>query len=119
MLEMPGAPRFRTITAALKEGADHRLTLSSTLGEPVPTGMKVHFLTAVRSAVDRIEIRHASGGERGDRAGGGGVTMRSNNQRQFAGKLRNPTGYPRATSAAVAERRRSRPLVLAPAFSVK
>ncbi len=58
MLEMPGALRFRTITAALKEGADHRLTLSSTPGEPVPLATKVHFLTAVRSAADRIEIRH-------------------------------------------------------------
>jgi hypothetical protein len=58
MLEMPGALRFRTITAALKEGAGHRLTLSSPPGEPVPIGTKVHFLTGVRSATDRIEIRH-------------------------------------------------------------
>lgn len=58
MLEMPGTLRFRTITAAIAEGADHRLTLSSNLGEPIPLTTKVHFLTAVRSAADRIEIRH-------------------------------------------------------------
>lgn len=57
MLEMPGALRFRTITAAIAEGADHRLTLSSNLGEPVPLATKVHFLTAVRSDADRVEIQ--------------------------------------------------------------
>ena len=36
MLEMPGALRFRTITDAIEEGADHRLTLSSNLGERCP-----------------------------------------------------------------------------------
>ncbi|MGY6535290.1 MAG: hypothetical protein ACXIVG_08100 [Pararhodobacter sp.] len=60
MLEMPGALRFRTITAAIDEGADHRLTLSSNLGEPVPLGTKVHFLTAVRADADRVEIRHGA-----------------------------------------------------------
>ena len=58
MLELPGVLRFRTITAAIAEGADHRLTLSSNLGEPVPNSTKVHFLTAVRSDTDRVEIRH-------------------------------------------------------------
>ena len=58
MLEMPGALRFRTITAASEDGADHRLTLSSDLGEPVPQGTKVHFLTTVRADTDRVEIRH-------------------------------------------------------------
>ncbi|MFN3953338.1 MAG: hypothetical protein ACK4LQ_02725 [Pararhodobacter sp.] len=57
MFEMPGALRFRTITAAIEDGFDHRLTISSNLGEAVPVGTKVHFLTAVRSDTDRIEIR--------------------------------------------------------------
>ncbi|KNX40155.1 hypothetical protein ROTO_33140 [Roseovarius tolerans] len=60
MLEMPGALRFRTITAAIVEGADHRLTLSSNLGEPVPLTTKVHFLTAMRSDADRVEIQHGA-----------------------------------------------------------
>ncbi|MCC6001655.1 MAG: hypothetical protein JJU19_12455 [Pararhodobacter sp.] len=60
MLEMPGTLRFRSITAAIDEGVDHRLTLSSNLGEPVPLGTKVHFLTAVRSDADRVEIRHGA-----------------------------------------------------------
>jgi hypothetical protein len=60
MLEMPGALRFRTITAAIADGPDHRLTLSSNLGEPVPPGTKVHFLTAVRSDADRVEIQHGA-----------------------------------------------------------
>jgi hypothetical protein len=58
LLEMPGALRFRTITDAVEDGADHRLTLSSNLGEPVPLETKVHFLTAVRADADRVEIRH-------------------------------------------------------------
>ena len=58
MLEMPGALRFRTITAAIEDGLDHRLTISSNLGEPVPLGTKVHFLTAVRSDADRVEVQH-------------------------------------------------------------
>ena len=57
---MPGGPRFRTITAAVAEGADHRLTISSNLGEPVPLGTKVHFLTLVRSDADRVEIQHGA-----------------------------------------------------------
>jgi hypothetical protein len=60
LLEMPGSPRFRTITAAVAEGASHRLTISSNLGEPVPAGTKVHFLTLVRSDSDRIEIQHGT-----------------------------------------------------------
>jgi len=60
MLEMPGALRFRSITGAIAEGADHRLTLSSNLGEPVPLGTNVHFLTAVRSDADRVEIQHGA-----------------------------------------------------------
>ena len=58
MIEMPGALRFRTITAAVEDGLDHRLTLSSSLGEPVAMGTKVHFLTAVRADADRVEIKH-------------------------------------------------------------
>jgi hypothetical protein len=60
MLEMPGALRFRTITAAIAEGANHRLTISSDLGEPVPLTTKVHFLTAVRADADRVEIQHGA-----------------------------------------------------------
>lgn len=60
MLEMPGGLRFRTITAAVAEGADHRLTLSSSLGEPVSLTTRVHFLVLVRSDADRIEIRHGA-----------------------------------------------------------
>ena len=60
MFEMPGALRFRTITAAIEDGLDHRLTLSSNLGEPVPLATKVHFLTPVRSDADRVEIQHGA-----------------------------------------------------------
>lgn len=60
LLEMPSGFRFRTINAAVADGADHRLTLSSSLGEPVAIGTKVHFLTLVRSDADRIEIRHGT-----------------------------------------------------------
>jgi hypothetical protein len=60
LLEMPSGFRFRTINAAVAEGADHRLTLSSSLGEPVAIGTKVHFLTLVRSDADRIEIRNGT-----------------------------------------------------------
>ncbi|WP_323033204.1 hypothetical protein [Paracoccus sp. (in: a-proteobacteria)] len=60
MLEMPGALRFRTITAAVQDGSDHRLTISSNLGEAVSLTTKVHFLTAVRSDADRIEIQHGA-----------------------------------------------------------
>lgn len=60
LLEMPGGLRFRTITAAVAEGADHRLTLSSNLGEPVAATTRVHFLTLVRSDADRVEIQHGA-----------------------------------------------------------
>lgn len=60
VLEMPSALRYRTITAAIEDGADHRLTLSSNLGEVVPLGTKLHFLTCVRSDADRIEIQHGA-----------------------------------------------------------
>ena len=60
LLEMQGGPRFRTITAAVADGANHRLTISSNLGEPVPVGTKVHFLTLVRSDADRVEIQHGA-----------------------------------------------------------
>lgn len=62
LLEMPSGFRFRTINAAVVEGSDHRLTLSSSLGEPVAISTKVHFLTLVRSDADRIEIRHGAVG---------------------------------------------------------
>jgi hypothetical protein len=60
IVEMPGALRFRTITAANEDGLDHRLTVSSNLSEPVPIGTKVHFLTAVRADADRVEIQHGA-----------------------------------------------------------
>jgi hypothetical protein len=60
LLELPGALRLRTIIAAIADGEDHRLTLSSNLGEPVPLGTKVHFLTPVRADADRIEITHGA-----------------------------------------------------------
>jgi len=60
MFEIPGALRFRSITAAIADGLDHRLTISSNLGEPVPIGTKVHFLTCVRADADRIEITHSA-----------------------------------------------------------
>lgn len=60
LLEMPGALRFRSITAAVEDGADHRLTLSSNLGEAVPLGTKVLFLSLVRSDADRVEIQHGA-----------------------------------------------------------
>ena len=60
MLEMPSALRFRSITGAIEDGFDHRLTLSSNLGEPVPLGTKVHFLTAVRADADRVEVQHGA-----------------------------------------------------------
>ena len=58
MLEMPGTLRFRSVTAAIEDGFNHRLTISSNLGEPVLLTTKVHFLTAVRSDADRVEIQH-------------------------------------------------------------
>ena len=58
LLEMPSTLRFRTITAVIAEGADHRLALSSNLGEPVPITTKVHFLAAMRADADRVEIQH-------------------------------------------------------------
>jgi len=60
MLEMPGALRFRTIVAAIEDGLDHRLTVSSNLGEPVPLGTRVHFLTLARADADRVEIKHGA-----------------------------------------------------------
>ncbi|WP_050528394.1 hypothetical protein [Pseudorhodobacter aquimaris] len=60
LLEILGALRFRTITAAIPDGIDHRLTISSSLGEPIPLGTKVHFMTMVRSDADRVEIRHGA-----------------------------------------------------------
>jgi len=60
MLEMPGVLRFRSITAATPDGPDHRLTLSSNLGEPVPLATKVHFLTPMRADTDRVEIQHGA-----------------------------------------------------------
>lgn len=54
------ALRFRSITAAIAEGADHRLLLSSTLGEPVPLMTKMHSLIAMRSDAERVQIQHGA-----------------------------------------------------------
>lgn len=47
-----------SITKATASGADHRLTLSSSLGQAVPKTTKAHFLSRVRADADRVEIRH-------------------------------------------------------------
>jgi len=60
LVEMPGALRCRTVTAAIADDTDHRLTISSDLGEPVPITARVHFLTLVRSDADRVEIQHGA-----------------------------------------------------------
>ena len=60
LVELPGALRCRTIVDAVAEGIDHRLTLSSNLGETVPMGTKGHFLTLVRADADRVEIQHGA-----------------------------------------------------------
>jgi hypothetical protein len=60
MFEMPSALRFRSITAAIADGLDHRLTISSNLGEPVSIGTKVHFLACARADADRVEITHSA-----------------------------------------------------------
>jgi len=42
------------------EQGDHRLTLSSNLGEPVAPGTKGHFLTVARADADRVEVHHGA-----------------------------------------------------------
>ncbi len=58
MIETSAGLRFRKINSAVMDGANHRLTLSSSLGVPLPIGAKVHFLTMVRADTDRVEVRH-------------------------------------------------------------
>jgi hypothetical protein len=48
--ESVSSPRHRSTTAARADGPDHQRTISSSLGT------NMHFLTAVRSDADRIEI---------------------------------------------------------------
>ena len=54
------ALQFRSITTAIADGADHVLTLSASLGAPVPLETRAHFLTPVRADADRVEIRHGA-----------------------------------------------------------
>jgi hypothetical protein len=62
MIETSAGLKFRKINAAALDGANHRLTLSSSLGIPLPLGAKVHFLTIVRADADRMEVRHGAVG---------------------------------------------------------
>ena len=62
MFETSAGLRFRKINSAVLDGANHRLTLSSSLGIPLPLGAKAHFLTMVRADADRLELRHAAAG---------------------------------------------------------
>ncbi len=62
MIETSTGLRFRKINSAVQDGANHRLTLSSSLGVPLPIGAKMHFLTMVRADTDRIEARHGAAG---------------------------------------------------------
>ena len=54
--------RFRKINSAIQDGTNHRLTLSSSLGIPLPLGAKVHFLNLMRADADRLELRHVAAG---------------------------------------------------------
>jgi hypothetical protein len=60
-LEVSDTLRFRTITAAIEDGLEHRLSLSSSPGTPMPLGSKGHILTLVRADTDRVEISHGVG----------------------------------------------------------
>lgn len=62
MIETGAGLRFRKINSAIQEGANHRLTLSSSLGVPRPLGARAHFLTMVRADADRVEVRHRAEG---------------------------------------------------------
>jgi hypothetical protein len=58
MFETSAGLRCRRINSAVLDGANHRLTLSSSLGVPLPLGAKMHFLTLMRADADRFEVRH-------------------------------------------------------------
>ena len=62
MIETSVGLRFRKINSAVLDGANHRLTLSSSLGVPLPLGGKAHFLTMVRADADRVELRNRAAG---------------------------------------------------------
>ncbi|MFN3606799.1 MAG: hypothetical protein ACK4SS_06325, partial [Cypionkella sp.] len=62
MIETSDGLKYRKINAAALDGANHRLTLSSSLGIPLALGAKVHFLTMVRADADRVEVRHGAEG---------------------------------------------------------
>ena len=49
---------FREITGAAQDGADHRLTLSASLGTSVPPSAHIHWMPLVRLDTDRVEITH-------------------------------------------------------------
>ena len=62
MIETSAGLKFRKINSAVLDGANHRLTLSSSLGVPLVLGAKAHFLTMVRADADRVEVRHGAVG---------------------------------------------------------
>lgn len=62
MVETSAGLRFRKINSAVQDGANHRLTLSSSLGMLLPLGTKVHFMTMVRAYGDRVEVLHRAEG---------------------------------------------------------
>jgi hypothetical protein len=62
VIETSAGLRFRKINSAAQDGANYRLTLSSSLGSPLALGSKVHFLTMVRADADRVEVRHRAAG---------------------------------------------------------
>jgi hypothetical protein len=79
---------LREITAAVADGAVHRLTLDAMLGVDAPASAPVHWLTRVRLDTDRVEITHTgtametrfnvieitdTGGGTGSGSGGGGT----------------------------------------------
>ena len=57
-IEQPTGLRFRSLIAAVQLGADHRLTISSNLGEPISAATGIHFMPLVRLDADRVEIQH-------------------------------------------------------------
>jgi hypothetical protein len=62
VIETSAGLRFSKINSAVLDGANHRLTLSSSLGVPLPLGAKVNFLNLMRADADRVELRHGAEG---------------------------------------------------------
>lgn len=59
-VETTAGLRFRKINAAIADGENHRLTLSSSPGVALPIGAKAHFMVMVRCDADRVELKHSS-----------------------------------------------------------